>query len=85
MKDSVIEVNDFRKTYGDFVAVDDISFDVKQGEIFGLLGPNGAGKTSTLESMEGLRAPNGGSLQVAGIDAHHSPRQLEFLVRSIWN
>ena len=53
MKDPVIRVRDFRKTYGDLVAVDGISFDVKQGEIFGLLGPNGAGKTSTLESLAG--------------------------------
>ena len=63
MNDSVIQVRDFRKVYGDFVAVDNISFDVRRGEIFGLLGPNGAGKTSTLESLEGLRAPDGGSLQ----------------------
>ena len=55
MEDSVIEVKDFTKTYGDFVAVESVSFDVQQGEIFGLLGPNGAGKTSTLESLEGLR------------------------------
>lgn len=68
MKNSVIEVKDFRKTYGNYVAVDGISFDVKPGEIFGLLGPNGAGKTSTLECLEGLRAPNGGSLRVAGLD-----------------
>ena len=68
MKESVIEVKDFHKAYGNFVAVDRISFDVKQGEIFGLLGPNGAGKTSTLECLEGLRAPNGGSLRVAGMD-----------------
>jgi ABC-2 type transport system ATP-binding protein len=66
--DSVIEVRKFRKTYGDFVAVNDISFEVRRGEIFGLLGPNGAGKTSALESLEGLRPPNGGSLQVAGVD-----------------
>ena len=45
MNDSVIQVRDFRKVYGDFVAVDNISFDVRRGEIFGLLGPNGAGKT----------------------------------------
>ena len=51
MKDPVISVRDFRKTYGDFVAVDGTSFEVQQGEIFGLLGPNGAGKTSTLESL----------------------------------
>ena len=50
----MIEVKDFHKAYGNFVAVDRISFDVKQGEIFGLLGPNGAGKTSTLECLEGF-------------------------------
>ena len=68
MNQSVIHVKDFRKTYGEYVAVDGISFDVMQGEIFGLLGPNGAGKTSTLESLEGLRTPDGGTLRVAGID-----------------
>ncbi|MGB3715369.1 MAG: ABC transporter ATP-binding protein [Candidatus Promineifilaceae bacterium] len=80
MRDSVIEVNDFRKSYGDFVAVDGISFDVKQGEIFGLLGPNGAGKTSTLESLEGLRAPDGGSLVVAGVDPAKEPRKLRNVI-----
>mgnify|MGYP001593765435 CR=1 FL=1 len=68
MKNTVIEVKDFRKAYGNYVAVDGISFDVKQGEIFGLLGPNGAGKTSTLECLEGLRAPTVGSLQVVGLN-----------------
>jgi len=67
MKDIVIEVQDFTKTYDDFVAVDKISFDVNSGEIFGLLGPNGAGKTSTLECLEGLREPNGGLVRVAGM------------------
>jgi len=76
MKDLVIEVREFRKTYGDFVAVDGISFDVTRGEIFGLLGPNGAGKTSTLESLEGLREPNGGSLRVADVDPSREPRKL---------
>lgn len=76
MKNSVIEVKDFRKTYGKHVAVDGISFDVKQGEIFGLLGPNGAGKTSTLECLEGLRTPNGGSLRVAGLDPASESRKL---------
>ena len=80
MKDAVIRVRDFRKTYGDLVAVDDISFDVQQGEIFGLLGPNGAGKTSTLESLEGLRTPDGGSLQVMGIDPARQSRKLRDLV-----
>jgi len=80
MRDSVIKVHDFRKEYGDFVAVDGISFNVKQGEIFGLLGPNGAGKTSTLESLEGLRAPSGGSLIVAGVDPAKEPRKLRNVI-----
>ncbi|HSG17336.1 MAG TPA: ABC transporter ATP-binding protein [Anaerolineae bacterium] len=80
MRDSVIVVNGFRKLYGDFVAVDGITFKVKQGEIFGLLGPNGAGKTSTLESLEGLRAPDGGSLIVAGVDPVKEPRKLRNVI-----
>lgn len=80
MKQSVIHVKDFRKTYGDFVAVDGISFDVWETEIFGLLGPNGAGKTSTLESLEGLREPNGGSMRVAGIDPSKDPRGLRNVI-----
>ena len=80
MNDSVIEVRDFRKVYGEFVAVDDVSFDVQRGEIFGLLGPNGAGKTSTLESLEGLRAPDGGSLQVMGVDPAREARKLHNLI-----
>ena len=80
MEGLVIEARDFRKTYGDVVAVDGISFDVQQGEIFGLLGPNGAGKTSTLESLEGLRAPDGGMLRVAGVDPTREPRRLRNLI-----
>jgi len=80
MNDSVIQVRSFRKTYGDFVAVDDISFDVQRGEIFGLLGPNGAGKTTTLESLEGLRTPDGGSLQVMDIDPTRQSRKLRNLI-----
>lgn len=80
MNNTIISVNGFRKTYGDFVAVDDATFDVKQGEIFGLLGPNGAGKTSTLECLEGLRAPNGGSLRVAGIDPSSKFHELKNLI-----
>lgn len=68
MGDQVIQVKNFSKSYGDLLAVDDISFEVRRGEIFGILGPNGAGKTSTLESMEGLRFPNKGLLQVLGLD-----------------
>lgn len=80
MSDKMIEVQDFKKIYGDFVAVDGISFEVMRGEIFGLLGPNGAGKTSTLESLEGLRAPDGGTLRVAGLDPHSDNRKLRNVI-----
>jgi ABC-2 type transport system ATP-binding protein len=80
MDDAIIQVTDFRKTYGDFVAVDGISFEVRRGEIFGLLGPNGAGKTSTLESLEGLRAPDGGTVRVAGVDPTREPRKLRNVI-----
>jgi ABC-2 type transport system ATP-binding protein len=72
----VLEVRDFRKTYGDVVAVDGIAFEVRRGEVFGMLGPNGAGKTSTLECLEGLRAPDRGRLRVAGLDPARQFRQL---------
>ncbi|MDH3943459.1 MAG: ABC transporter ATP-binding protein [Anaerolineae bacterium] len=68
MVDNIIEVRDFSKRYGTFVAVDELSFDVREGDIFALLGPNGAGKTSTLEAMEGIRKCDGGSLKIAGFD-----------------
>ncbi len=80
MNNAAIQVKNFRKTYGSYVAVDDISFDILPGEIFGLLGPNGAGKTSTLECLEGLRQPNGGSLRVAGIDPVSESRKLRNLI-----
>jgi ABC-2 type transport system ATP-binding protein len=80
VNEAVIDVRDFRKTYGDFIAVDSVSFSVNRGEIFGLLGPNGAGKTSTLESLEGLREPNGGSLKVAGIDPSREHRKLRNVI-----
>ena len=80
MNDTVIRVIDFRKVYGDFVAVDGISFEVHRGEIFGLLGPNGAGKTSTLESLEGLRVPDGGSLRIMDVDPAYQSRKLHNLI-----
>ena len=72
----IIQVSDFQMCYGDFVAVDGISFDVQAGEIFGLLGPNGAGKTSTLECLEGLRQVTRGHLMVAGADPEREGRKL---------
>jgi ABC-2 type transport system ATP-binding protein len=65
---SVIEVKNLHKRYGDLIAVNDISFSVEAGEIFGIVGPNGAGKTTTVEMVEGLRAPDRGSVRVLGLD-----------------
>jgi ABC-2 type transport system ATP-binding protein len=64
----VIQVSGVRKTYGRTVAVDEVSFEVHDGEIFGLIGPNGAGKTTTMECIEGLRTPDRGSISVLGLD-----------------
>ena len=64
----VIQVSGVRKTYGATVAVDEVSFEVNDGEIFGLIGPNGAGKTTTMECIEGLRTPDRGTISVLGLD-----------------
>ncbi len=64
--EAAIEVSDLRKTYGGVPAVDGISFQVAQGEVFGLLGPNGAGKTTTVECLLGLRSADSGRLQLLG-------------------
>jgi ABC-2 type transport system ATP-binding protein len=65
---SVITVDDLRKSYGHVVAVDDVSFEVGPGEIFGILGPNGAGKTTTVECLQGVRHQDGGTIRVLGLD-----------------
>jgi ABC-2 type transport system ATP-binding protein len=65
---TAIEVVGLRKTYGDLVAVNDISFEVNEGEIFGMVGPNGAGKTTTIECIEGLRQPDAGKVHLLGED-----------------
>ncbi|MGH6654314.1 MAG: ATP-binding cassette domain-containing protein [Actinocrinis sp.] len=67
LDENVVEVGGLRKVYGDTVAVDDVSFQVRRGEIFGLIGPNGAGKTTTVECLSGLRVPDAGSLRVLGM------------------
>jgi ABC-2 type transport system ATP-binding protein len=64
----VVRVRGIRKTYSQTVAVDDVSFDVDEGEIFGLIGPNGAGKTTTMECVEGLRRPDRGTISVLALD-----------------
>ena len=68
MTPPVIHVAGIRKTYGTTVAVDDVSFDVNDGEIFGLIGPNGAGKTTTMECVEGLRPRDRGDVSICGLD-----------------
>jgi ABC-2 type transport system ATP-binding protein len=68
MMEQIIQVNHLRKVYGSTVAVDDVSLAVNKGEIFGILGPNGAGKTTTIESIMGLRKPDGGTIKVLGLD-----------------
>jgi len=73
----VIEVLNLRKTYGDIKAVNDVSFVVEQGEIFGMLGPNGAGKTTTMEIVEGLRIADSGSVRVLGMDIKQRPRRIK--------
>ena len=65
---TVIQVEHLRKVYGDTIAVDDISFEVENGEIFGIVGPNGAGKTTAVESIIGLRRPDKGTIRVLGLD-----------------
>ncbi|MBM7491153.1 ABC-2 type transport system ATP-binding protein [Micromonospora luteifusca] len=72
----VIEVTHLKKTYGDLVAVGDVSFTVEAGEIFGVLGPNGAGKTTTVECVAGLRVPDGGGVSVLGLDPRRDAAQL---------
>src|SRR5580698_2410718 len=73
----VIHVSRLRKTYGPTVAVDDVSFVVEQGEIFGLIGPNGAGKTTTMECIEGVRAADGGTISVLGLDPARDAYELQ--------
>lgn len=66
----VIEVNDLTKRYGRLTAVDRVTFSVREGEIFGLIGPNGAGKTTSMECVEGIRKPDGGTVRVLGTDPY---------------
>ena len=73
----VVEVAGIRKLYGRTVAVDDVSFEVRAGEIFGLIGPNGAGKTTTMECVEGLRQPDRGRVRVLGLDPVRQARKLQ--------
>ena len=76
----IIEVNDLRKSYGDFNAVKGVSFQVFEKEIFGLLGPNGAGKTTTLEIIETLRDKSSGTVTVCGLNIEHDANKIKQVI-----
>lgn len=80
MSKTILEVKDLKKKYGKNTVVKGISFDVKQGEIFGILGPNGAGKTTTLEMLETLRPIDGGSASLAGFDVATNVDKVKSLI-----
>jgi ABC-2 type transport system ATP-binding protein len=73
----MIRVEQLRKAYGELVAVDGLSFDVEDGEIFGFLGPNGAGKTTTMSMISGVLRPDGGRVTVNGVDMWRSPEKVK--------
>ena len=80
MAKTIISVNNLTKKYGDFEAVKGISFEVKEGEIFGLLGPNGAGKSTTLEIIETLRDKTSGTVTVGGLDLDKQPGEIKKII-----
>jgi len=77
---NIIEVSNLVKNYGDFQAVKGISFEVKEGEIFGLLGPNGAGKSTTLEIIETLREKTSGTIIVDGLNIDTNPNDIKKII-----
>lgn len=77
---AIISVQNLVKKYGDFTAVNDLSFDVKEGEVFGLLGPNGAGKTTTLEIIETLREKTSGTIIVDGKNLDTQPNEIKKVI-----
>jgi ABC-2 type transport system ATP-binding protein len=80
MREPIIKVSNLVKKYDDFEAVKGISFEVREGEIFGLLGPNGAGKSTTLEIIETLRSKTSGEIIVAGYDLDKEPGEIKKLI-----
>jgi ABC-2 type transport system ATP-binding protein len=75
--DYAVVVDNLEKRFGDFVAVDRVSFQVRRGEVFGFLGPNGAGKSTTIRMLCGILRPSGGSGTVAGFDIRTQPEQIK--------
>ncbi|MEU3309192.1 ABC transporter ATP-binding protein [Nocardiopsis sp. NPDC055551] len=84
MSDTVIEVTDLRKRYGDTEAVAGVDLDIERGEIFALLGPNGAGKSTTVEILEGFRGRDGGEVRVLGEDPGLAGRAWRSRVGVVW-
>lgn len=80
MSENIVEVRNLTKKYGDKTVVNNISFDIKKGEIFGILGPNGAGKTTTLEMIETLREIDGGSIIVDGLDVTKNAQKIKYII-----
>lgn len=78
--DTMIDVRNLVKSYNHKTAVNDVSFTIKQGEIFGVLGPNGAGKTTTLEMIEGIRTPDSGTAILAGLDIRRQKRAVQRII-----
>ena len=76
MDEHAVQVVDLTKKFGDFVAVDEVTFDIRRGEIFGFLGPNGAGKTTTIRMLLGLLRPTSGRASVLGYDIVRQPEQI---------
>ncbi|MGI5285301.1 ABC transporter ATP-binding protein [Nonomuraea polychroma] len=76
----IIEVRNLRKQYPNHLAVEDVSFEVAEGEIFGILGPNGAGKTTTVECVAGLRRADAGTVRVTGLDPHQNRDELRHVL-----
>jgi ABC-2 type transport system ATP-binding protein len=80
MEVPAVDIAHLRKTYGTLVAVDDVSFSVAEGEIFGILGPNGAGKTTTVECAIGLRSPDSGTIRLHGLDPRADAAEVHEIV-----
>jgi ABC-2 type transport system ATP-binding protein len=80
MSDVLIQTSNLSKRYGDKLAVDQVSFEVRAGEIFGFLGPNGAGKTTTIKILVGLLQPSSGAVSVAGYDIQTQPLQAKAIL-----
>lgn len=78
-----IEVDDLRKSFGPVIAVDSISFSIRQGELFGFLGPNGAGKTTTINMLTGLARPDSGKIRINGFEVTSNPKAAQHLINVV--